>query len=103
MYGDADLPTFFADFGVAVNFQGVAAKGNFDRPVDVKLSEQGFGGAIIATPAVRMPYNAFRPMPKTGDAVTVDGMDYTVSEPTAEADGAVVCYELKKVALGCRA
>jgi hypothetical protein len=102
MYGDADLPTFFADFGVPVNFQGVASKGNFDRPVDVKLSEQGFGGAIIATPAVRLPYNAFRPMPKSRDLVTVDGTDYTVSEPTSEADGAVVCYELKLAIRGPR-
>ena len=99
MFGDADLPTFFADFGVAVIFQGVTRLGNFDRPVDVKLAEMGFGGAIVATPAVRMPYNAFAVMPKSGDAVNVDGTDYTVSEPQAEADGAVVCYELKKVTL----
>jgi hypothetical protein len=98
MFGDADLPTFFADFGVAVVFQGNTALGNFDRPADVKA----WGDAVVSIPAVRMPYNAFRPMPRSGDAVNVDGKDYTISEPTAEADGAVVCFELKAVNLGPR-
>jgi hypothetical protein len=31
--------------------------------------------------------------------VNVDGTAYTVSEPTAVSDGAIVCYELKKVSL----
>jgi hypothetical protein len=100
MFGDADLPTFFGDFGVPVTFQGVTVKGNFDRPEQIKLADQGFGGVETGFPAVRLPYNAFRPMPCTGDAVNVDGTDYTVAEITAESDGAIVCLDLKAVNLG---
>lgn len=95
MFGDADLPSFFADFGVDVVFRGVTVKGNFDRPVQIKLADQGYGGVETGFPAVRLPYNAFSPMPTEGDAVNVDGTAYTVAEVTAESDGAVVCLELK--------
>lgn len=99
MFGDADLPTFFADFGVPVIFNGKTAMGNFDRPEQVKLADQGFGGVETAFPAVRLPYNAFAVMPVTGNTVTFDGCDYTVAERTTEADGGVICLELKKVGL----
>lgn len=99
MFGDADLPVFFADFGVPVIFAGVTVLGNFNRPVQIKLADQGFGGVETAFPSVELAYNAFSPMPGPGDEVNVDGTDYTVSEPTAISDGAIVCYELKAVSL----
>lgn len=98
-FGDADLPTFFADFGVAVIFGGSTVKGNLDQPLQVKLADQGFGGVEVGFPGVHLPYNAFSPMPTTGDTVSVDGTDYTVGEITAEGDGAVVCLELKAVTI----
>jgi hypothetical protein len=99
VFGDADLPTFFADFGVAVFFEGSTATGILDRPVQTKLADQGFGGVGVAFPAVRLPYNAFSPMPDEGDQVNVDGKDYTVAEITSESDGAVVCLDLKAASL----
>jgi hypothetical protein len=100
MFGDADLPVFFADFGVPVIFgTQPAQKGNFDRPVQIKLADQGFGGVETAFPSVELPYNAFSPMPDSGDVLNVNGTNYTVSEPTAQSDGGVVCYELKAVSL----
>lgn len=95
MFGDADLPTFFADFGVPVIFGGVTRLGNFDRPVEIKEADQGFGGVETAFPSIRLPYNAFSPMPDSGDVLQVNGAWYSISEPTAESDGAVVCFGLK--------
>jgi hypothetical protein len=99
MFGDADLPTFFADFGVPVIFGSNTALGNFDRPQLIKLADQGFGGVETEFPLVHLAYNAFSPMPDAGDAVNVDGTAYTVAERTTESDGGVVCLALKAVAL----
>jgi hypothetical protein len=100
MFGDADLPVFFADFGVPVLFgTQPATKGNFNRPEQIKLADQGFGGVETAFPSVELAYNAFSPMPDSRDVVNVDGTNYTVSEPTAVSDGAIVCYDLKAVSL----
>jgi hypothetical protein len=99
MFGDSDLPVFFADFGVPVIFGTNTVLGNFNRPVQTKLADQGFGGVDTAFPSVELAYNAFSPMPVSGDALNVNGTAYTVSEPTAVSDGAIVCYDLKKVSL----
>lgn len=99
MFGDADLPVFFADFGVPVIFGSTTVLGIFNRPVQIKLADQGFGGVETSFPSVELPYNAFNPMPDSGDAVNVDGTDYTVSAPTAVSDGGVICYDLKAVTL----
>jgi hypothetical protein len=99
MFGDADLPTFFADFGVVVTFGSNSTQGNLDRPVQIKLADQGFGGVETELPVVHLAYNAFSPMPDSGDAVNVDGTAYTVAERTTESDGAVVCLALKAVTL----
>lgn len=94
-FGDADLGVFFADMGVAVTFGGSTVQGLFDKPTQIKLSDQGFGGVETGFPAVRLPYNAFSPMPINGQSITVDGTVYTVAEVTAESDGKIVCLELK--------
>jgi hypothetical protein len=99
MFGDVDLPVFFADFGVLVTFGSNTVKGIFNRPVQIKLADQGFGGVETSFPSVELPYNAFDPMPDSRDAINVNGTDYTVSAPTAVSDGAVICYDLKAVAL----
>jgi hypothetical protein len=96
MFGDADLPVFFADFGVPVIFNGRQAMGNLDNPMAVKLADQGYGGVVTELPSIRLPHNAFRPMPRPNDRILVDGQDYSVTEPAAQEDGAVVMYELKR-------
>lgn len=98
MFGDADLPAFFADMGVPVLFGSQPAqKGLFDQPAQIKLADEGFGGVETGMPEVRLPYNAFSPMPTEKDVITVNGTQYTVSEVTAEGDGAVACLYLKAV------
>lgn len=98
MFGDADLGVFFADFGkeTAVTFSGVTVPGILDQPESVHLGDRGFGGINATLPVVRLPYNAFSPMPKNTDRLVVAGQAYTVTERTAESDGAILAYSLKK-------
>ena len=95
-FGDADLPVFFADFGVPCFFNGQSAQGIFDRPLEDKVAEQGWGGITTALPKVRIPYNGFSPaMPRSNDTIVVNGTDYTIVDRTTEEDGAVIGYSLK--------
>lgn len=87
--------------GVPVTFQGVSTYpdgqpvcGLFDRPVEMKLMDAGSAGVETAAPTLDLPFNAFRTMPGSGDAVTVEGVVYTVNQPTAVNDGAFLRYEL---------
>lgn len=99
MFGDADLASFFVDFGVAVTFGSQpAVKGIFDKPMQNTLADMGYGGVVTEMPAVHLPYNAFSPMPEPKQTITVNGTSYTVSVPSAECDGAIVTYQLKAVA-----
>ncbi len=92
--------------GVPVTFAGVstyaddgtAICGIFDRPVTNRLRDDNMGGTSVASPEVQLPYNAFSPMPRSGDTVTVDGTDYQVNAPEARFDGAFQGYELMRVA-----
>jgi hypothetical protein len=94
--GAADLGVFFSgDFTVPVVFAGVTAQGIYDGPIKSGLEVQGFGGMEITQPELRLPFNAFSPMPVQRQAITVNGVAYTVSDPTAESDGLVLCYALK--------
>lgn len=81
--------------GVSTYGDGVPVLGLFDRPVAMKLMESGIAGVESATPELRLPFNAFGTMPQDGDEVQVDGTVYTVSQPTTEDDGAILCYELQ--------
>jgi hypothetical protein len=101
VYGLNDLRIFFGT-GVPVAFQGktlypdgVQILGLFDRPLEMKLADQGFGGVDVGMPEVRLPCNAFNPMPRNKDAITVDGVNYTIADSHAEDDGATLCYGLK--------
>jgi hypothetical protein len=103
-FGSADLRAIFADTGVPVSFNGVSTypdgspvKGLFDTPMSIKLMDQGIGGVEATLPELRLPYIAFNPMPVSRQTVLVDGTSYRVSAPTAEDDGAVLCYELKQL------
>jgi hypothetical protein len=103
MVGERDLRAFCRPpMGVPVTFADVSTyndgepvRGLFDRSMQFKLQGEGIGGAQVALPELRLPFNAFDPMPDAGDSITVDGTGYTVYPPTAEDDGAFLCYELK--------
>jgi len=96
-FGDSDLSVFTADFGVAVEFGGSTAQGNFDAPQKNLGGDSGFGGVDTSIPRVHLPFNAFSPMPQEEQTVTVDGTDYLVGAVTAEGDGKFVCIDLKAV------
>jgi hypothetical protein len=103
MVGARDLRAFCRPpQGVPVVFNGTSTYtdgdrvyGIFDRPVQIKLMGEGIGGGEVAAPELRLPFNAFNPMPTSRDTLTVNGTDYTVYPPTTEDDGAFLCYELK--------
>ena len=71
MFGDSDLPVFFGDMGVRVAFSGNNGLGIFDRPIAIKLAASGYGGVENESPAVRLAYNAFSPMPVEGLAEAI--------------------------------
>lgn len=80
--------------GVGTYGDGVPVRGLFDRAIQMKLEEGGIGGVETASPELRLPFNAFTPMPQDGDEVLVDGTTYSVTQPTAEDDGAILVYDL---------
>ena len=102
--GGNDLRALFRQMGLPVSFEGVSTysdngepiKGMLDRPVQMKLGESGIGAAEIDLPELRLPFDAFDTMPRSRDIVTVDGTQYKVDAPTAEDDGAIVCYALRR-------
>ena len=94
-FGDSDLDIFTADFGIPVTFNGVTANGILDQPVKTGLADSGFGGISSPRPMLRVPYNAFSPMPAQGDAITVDGLQYVIADEDSDTDGSFVWYPLK--------
>lgn len=57
-----------------------------------------------AAPTLTLPFNAFDPMPDSGDTVSVTERgvttDYTVNAPTASDDGGFQIYDLYTVTDG---
>ena len=91
--------------GARVSFAGVGAyadgtpiRGLFDRTGAFGLMQSGVGGTEVAHPELRVPFNAFDPMPKRGQTITIDGTDFKCEAPLPEDDGAFLCYQLKAVA-----
>lgn len=100
VFGARDLRALCST-GARVTFQSISKyedgspiRGLFDRAVQMKLEDSGIAGIESATPELRLPFNAFNPMPKSGDTLLVEGVAYTVNQPTAEDDGAFLVYEL---------
>ena len=93
--GASDVPAFFRDFGVPVEFGGVTAPGIADFPG----ADSVFGDAKVSGIAgvVKLNAKAFAPMPKSGDRLTVDGRQYAVRAVNPLDDGALVEVKLKDV------
>lgn len=83
--------------GVSTYPDGVPIRGNLDRPMSIGMTDGGIGGAQMSAPELRLPYNAFDPMPDAGDVLEIDGVPYQVTTPTAEDDGAVLIYEVSRI------
>jgi hypothetical protein len=73
---------------------GTPVRGLQDLPIQMKMLDNGTAGVETDMPELRLPFNAFDPMPRDGDTVLVEGVAYTVNQPTAEDDGAFLCYLL---------
>lgn len=110
IFGGRDLRALCRQMGTPVSFAGVSTyrdgepvRGLVDSPVQIKLLDQGIGGVETDLPELRLPYNAFSPMPRRGDQVTVTDCEtgtqttYEVNAPTAEDDGAFLAYSLNEV------
>jgi hypothetical protein len=91
-YQDSDIPTLLSDFGVAVVFQGVSAKGVVDYVDSVTLQENRIGGVINKAITVMVQTSAF-PALLANDAVdlpiTVDGVAYHIRQRLQTTDGAI--------------
>jgi hypothetical protein len=90
-----DLAFMFAAFGVTVEYGFSSAKGIFDQPEVIRLADHGFGGVEATNPSIKLPFNAFDPMPSNLDSLIVDGRTYTVLDHTADGDGAIITFMLK--------
>jgi IPT/TIG domain len=91
----ADIGVYCADFGATVVFGGATAQGIFDEPVNTGLSGQGFSGIPTTQPELRLPYNAFSPMPVLNQSITVDGVAFTVSYSSLQWNGLMYYYRLQ--------
>lgn len=94
-FGDNDLGVFFGDFGVPVQFGGQTVNGILDEPQAVHLGDQGWGGISAVAPTLRLPSNAFTPMPEEMDMIVVNWRNYEVTEVTGDGDGAISVFHLK--------
>jgi hypothetical protein len=99
MFGDSDLPVFFADFGqqapVVWNNEP-AASGILDTVTDVFSHGSGPGGFERSLVVLRIPYNAFSATPKPRDSITVGGVSYTVHSLPEQKDMQITELYLKK-------
>lgn len=90
-----DLPIFFRDFGVPVQFAGSGALGILDQPGGIALADSGFGGIQADRLELKLASNAFSPMPQNLDTITVDGDVYSIAQRMSDGDGGIVVYSLK--------
>ena len=104
-FGTSDLRAFCRQMGVSVSFQGVVTypdgepvKGLFDVGGQDALFEST--RVEDARYTLELPYDAFNPMPDSGDELTVlDGIapgNYAVRNSTALDDGSMIQLSLKQ-------
>ena len=89
MFGDSDLPTFFADFGVNLTFNGVTVKALDDSYDSRDSGSAAFVDVEGRVTMIQLPYNSFSPMPKRGDTVTLVATSMKVRDVIAEKDGGI--------------
>lgn len=95
-FGDSDLGIFFGTTGDQVVFGSQSTRGNLD--------EAGSDGDVIGlqvedcTHVLEIGRGALSPVPKSGDALTVDGRSFKVRKQTPVDDGGIVRLWLKVVA-----
>jgi hypothetical protein len=85
------LATFFADFGVSVTANGVTGLGILDMPTETLLGDQVLSTDYTLT-ARASEFGSL----KYGDAVTIDGVAYTVRENRLLDDGKLTEVSLSR-------
>lgn len=107
MLGDSDLAAIFTtnEFGVPILFGGSQATGVVDEYTDVFMHGGGPGGFESGLIVLRLPWNAFNPMPKSKDTITISASpnlpagvaagDYTVKALPKNRDASMVELHLK--------
>lgn len=91
-YRDTDIPSMLADFGVAVLFQSVSAKGIVDYIDSVTLKENGIAGVHSKAITVMLQTSMFPGLAASnavGLPITVDGTSYVIRQREQTTDGAV--------------
>lgn len=91
-FGDADLPTFFQDFGEDIVFNSVTVKGLID---DEDARENGAANGLDVVGEVMcitVPYNAWSPMPTRKSAITVAGVNKVVRDTLLSKNQTVFLY-----------
>lgn len=92
-FGDSDLDVFFSDSGVPVMFGAQSTRGNLD--------EAGSDNDIIGlqvgdnSHVLEIGRGSLSPMPRSGDAITVDGRPFRVRKQAPVDDGGIVRIWLK--------
>ena len=86
-----DPAVFLADFGVTATVSSVDALVLLDRPQDFAV-----GDVIALDPQITLPATTF-PTLAYGDAITVDGVAYTVRDVQLVDDGAWKIARLAEV------
>ena len=94
-FGDSDIPALMADMGIAVTVGGVPGVALLNEGEELMVQDGDRGGVVILATTLIIQTSAF-PAAKAGDAVVVNGKNFTIRQRVAESyDGG-----LKKFVLG---
>lgn len=94
-FRDADIPSLFADMGVALTIGGVPGFGLFDAADQIQIQDVTRGQVVGLVTTITVQTSAF-PAMKIGDTVVIGASSFTVRERLREGDGG-----LTKVLIGC--
>jgi len=86
IFADSDIPTMLTDWGNTLTVESVEAPCALDMSEREVLGQDGGGGQIAQVLTATFKTTDF-PDLKGGDAVTVDGVDYTVWRALKLGDG----------------
>ena len=96
MFGDADLPVFFNDFGEPIVWNGQSSIGILDTETTLYTHGAGLGELETSMLLLRFPYNSFSGVPQPGDTITVSGIPYTIRSQPEQKDQQILEFYLKE-------
>ncbi len=93
-FRDADIPSLFADMGIALTIGGVAGIALLDEADQIQVQDVNRGQVVALVTTITVQTSAF-PAMKIGDVVVIGANSFTVRERLREGDGG-----LTKVLIG---